>query len=390
VAILVSPSEIHIQRIEGDDKKQILRLSDKMTLLRLFSAPHENHLLLTTPEAVLKYDLKAARVVGQTAVEAGAEIRGVVVGRERVALCGKHVLLVCSLELEVEATVHEKFSIQSAFWERDNLLFYTTKNHWKYALLNGETGVLRTLEQPLHLVRKLADRRFLAFNATRKVFEVECPEYEDIEFKLAVQGKEWGRVKEMVQSRLGKKKKNLVGYLVGKGYAAAAVELAESPEERFALAVEASDFQLAFEVCSQINTQEHWRLLGEEALRQGIFNAYELASQKQKHYDRLNFLYSLQNNTPKLDKILKLATKTNNSVLAFNAALFLNNHQEQTHILRDAGLIALAELAHEAQSGSLSDRLKALGSRPLTPLSPEGEVDFSNWPHNEEEREEAE
>lgn len=134
--------------------------------------------------------------------------------------------------------------------------------------------------------------------------------------------------------------------------------------------MEASDFQLAFEVCSQINTQEHWRLLGEEALRQGIFNAYELASQKQKHYDRLNFLYSLQHNTPKLDKILKLANKTGNSVLAFNAALFLNNHQEQIHILRDAGLNALAELAHEAQSGSLSDRLKALGSQPLTPLSP--------------------
>jgi hypothetical protein len=123
--------------------------------------------------------------------------------------------------------------------------------------------VLKTLDQPLHLVRKLADRKFLAFNATRKVFEIECPEYDDIEFKLAVQEKQWPRVQEMVKTKLGKKKKNLVGYLVGKGYASAAVELAESNEEKFALAVEASDFQLAFEICSQINTQEHWRLLGE-------------------------------------------------------------------------------------------------------------------------------
>lgn len=66
------------------------------------------------------------------------------------------------------------------------------------------------------------------------------------------------------------------------------------------MAVQASNFQLAFEICSQINTQEHWKLLGEEALKQGIYNAYELASQKQKHYDRLNFLYSLQQNRPKL------------------------------------------------------------------------------------------
>jgi hypothetical protein len=83
--------------------------------------------------------------------------------------------------------------------------------------------VLKTLDQPLHLVRKLADRKFLAFNATKKVFEIECPEYLDIEFKLAVHEKEWNKVDEMVKNKLGKKKKNLVGYLVSKGYASAAV-----------------------------------------------------------------------------------------------------------------------------------------------------------------------
>jgi coatomer protein complex subunit alpha (xenin) len=81
-------------------------------------------------------------------------------------------------------------------------------------------------------------------------------------------------------------------------------------------------------------------------LKQGIYNAYELASQKQKQYDRLNFLYSLQQNKPKLEKILKLAGKTNNTVLAFNSALFLNSPADQQQILRDCGLNALAELAH--------------------------------------------
>ena len=50
----------------------------------------------------------------------------------------------------------------------------------------------------------------------------------------------------MVQNKLGKQKKNLVGYLVGKGLAAAAVNLADNPEEKFALAVQATNFQLAF------------------------------------------------------------------------------------------------------------------------------------------------
>jgi len=33
----------------------------------------------------------------------------------------------------------------------------------------------------------------------------------------------------MVKNKLGKQKKNLVGYLIGKGYAAAAIDLAENP-----------------------------------------------------------------------------------------------------------------------------------------------------------------
>ena len=67
----------------------------------------------------------------------------------------------------------------------------------------------------------------------------------------------------MVKNKDGKQKKNLIGYLVSKGHAAAAVDLAESPEEKFALAVQATNFQLAFETCNEINTQEHWKLLGE-------------------------------------------------------------------------------------------------------------------------------
>lgn len=54
-----------------------------------------------------------------------------------------------------------------------------------------------------------------------------------------------------------------MGYLVSKGLAAAAVDLAENPEEKFALAVQATNFQLAFEICTKINTAEYWKLLGE-------------------------------------------------------------------------------------------------------------------------------
>ena len=67
----------------------------------------------------------------------------------------------------------------------------------------------------------------------------------------------------MVKNKLNKQKKNLVSYLVGKGLSAAAVDMAENDEERFALAVQASNFQLAYDICTKINTVEYWKLLGE-------------------------------------------------------------------------------------------------------------------------------
>ena len=135
-----------------------------MQILRLFSSGRELELIVSTSTAVLMYDLKGNKVFGQVEVEEGADIRQVILSSNNIALCGKNVILVTNYELEVTCTIHEKFTIKSAFWERNNLLFYTTKNHWKYCLMNGETGVLKTLEEPLHLVRKLDDKKFLAFN----------------------------------------------------------------------------------------------------------------------------------------------------------------------------------------------------------------------------------
>ena len=41
-------------------------------------------------------------------------------------------------------------------------------------------------------------------------------------------------------------------------------------------------------------------MLGEEALKQGIFEAYDFSCKKLKKFSELNFLYSLQNNTKEL------------------------------------------------------------------------------------------
>ena len=133
-------------------------------------------------------------------------------------------------------------------------------------------------------------------------------------------------------------------------------------------------------------------MLGDEALKQGIYEAYEVSCQKQKNYDKLNFLYSLQGNQEKMEKMLKLTKKINNQMLSFNTALFLNNSEEKQGLLRDLGLSELAALSAEAENdpSEQSDLLKRLGSRPLELVELEGEANFENWPHNEVEEDDGE
>ena len=134
------------------------------------------------------------------------------------------------------------------------------------------------------------------------------------------------------------------------------------------MAVQASNFQQAYEICAKINSVDYWKQLGQESLKQGVYAAYEMACNKLRQYDRLNFLYSLQHNHKNIDKVMKLAQKNNNPVTAFNSALFLGDDEQKENILRDCGLDSLAELAHEARSGDISERLKALGSGELQPI----------------------
>ena len=128
--------------------------------------------------------------------------------------------------------------------------------------MNGETGVMKTIEEPLHLLLKLKGNKFLAFNERQKIFELQFPDYKEIQFKMALNDRDFERVKSILNSMGNTKKKILIKYLVENGYAELGLDLVTDVEEKFSLAIQSSNFELAFELCSKVNTQEYWKMLG--------------------------------------------------------------------------------------------------------------------------------
>lgn len=68
-----------------------------------------------------------------------------VYGFGKIAVVCRNSIIVTNNRLEKITSIKEKFPIKSAFWNNEDLLIYTTTNHWKYSLMNGETGLLKTL-----------------------------------------------------------------------------------------------------------------------------------------------------------------------------------------------------------------------------------------------------
>lgn len=61
-------------------------------------------------------------------------------------------MIVCMLN-GFACAVHETIRVKSAAWDDTGVLVYTTLNHIKYCLPNGDSGIVRTLEVPVYITR---------------------------------------------------------------------------------------------------------------------------------------------------------------------------------------------------------------------------------------------
>ena len=172
-----------VSLISKDAKKKCLKLN--LNIERVFSF-EPNVLLLATRNLIIKFEFEAGKMIDSFDFEEELLIKSVLKGNDKLALLFKHKIIILNEDFTKVCELKEQFSIKSAFWERDNLLFYTTNNHWKYSLMNGETGILKSIKKSLHIIKKEGKHEFLAFTQKSRLFKFACPSYDELEFKLAL------------------------------------------------------------------------------------------------------------------------------------------------------------------------------------------------------------
>mmetsp|Transcript_13211 Transcript_13211/g.21715 ORF Transcript_13211/g.21715 Transcript_13211/m.21715 type:complete len:889 (+) Transcript_13211:159-2825(+) len=338
----------------------------------LFFAGVSGRVLLKTEDRVVLFEQQSRRVLGEVQVPRVKYVYWSPDGA-RVALVSKHAIVLADRDLGQLCSVAETVRVKSGAWdERRPLFIYSTSNHVKYLLPNGDTGILRTLEAPLyicqasHLQALCLDRE-----GKTRALELDCTE---ALFKLALEAKQYGEVMRLVRhSRLCGRA--VVGYLQDKGYPEVALHFVRDTAQRFDLALKCGDIESAIATAYELNADDAWRRLGREALRQGKLEVVEMAYQRCRDLERLSFLYLVAGRTEKLRKMQLIAQKKGDLMSRFHNALYLGDAQERVAVLEAAGQTALAYLTastHGLQEDAdrLRQLLEAAGQPVPAPAAP--------------------
>ncbi|CAH8871017.1 unnamed protein product [Trichobilharzia szidati] len=272
-----------------------------------------------------------------------------------VGMFTKLYLYLCDRHLEVKASIHETVRIKSGAWEEHGVFIYTTSNHIKYCLLNGDYGIIRTLELPVYITRIRGNSVYcLDRDCSPLVFTIDPTEFR---FKLALVNRRYEEVLHMVRNSnlVGQA---IIGYLEKKGYPEVALHFVKDTRTRFSLAMDCGQLDVGLEAAQALDDKACWERLGELALKQGKLQMVEMTYQRVKNFDKLTFLYLITGNLDKLKKMMKIAEIRKDTSSHYHIALLLGDVAERVKLLRNCGQKPLAYLT--AATHGLNQEAKEL------------------------------
>uniref|UniRef100_A0A336MCE9 Coatomer subunit alpha n=1 Tax=Culicoides sonorensis TaxID=179676 RepID=A0A336MCE9_CULSO len=297
-------------------------------------------LLLREADHVTLFDVQQLKTLTQVKI---SKCKYVVWSADmsHVALLAKHVLMICNRKLEILCSIHESTRVKSGAWDDSGVFIYTTSTHIKYAIVDGEYGIIRTLDLPIYITRVKGSQVFcLDRELKTRVLNIDTTEYK---FKLALIHRKYEEVLQMVRNAklVGQ---SIIAYLQQKGYPEVALHFVKDEKTRFSLALECGNIEVALEAAKALDDKQCWDRLGQAALLQGNHQVVEMCYQRTKNFDKLSFLYLITGNLEKLKKMNKIAEIRKDVSAQYQGALLLGDVQERINVLKNVGQTSLAYL----------------------------------------------
>jgi coatomer subunit alpha len=346
-AVLDKANAILIKDLQNQTSKP---LSPPYSIDQLFSAPL-GQLLIKADDRMILFDVAQGVEIAECPVPAGIKFvewfqpssadPAKAGAGSYVAMMSKDLVVIANHRLEIQCTLAERTRVKSGVWDDTGVFVYTTTSHIKYALPNGDAGIIRTLDQPIYIsgdrVAAGADGSSRIYCLDREIrnrsVTVDTTEYQ---FKQALTAKKYSEVLRMVKGSnlVGQA---IIGYLQQKGFPEVALWFVKDERTRFELALESANIKIAEDSAGRLDAPDVWKRLGEEALRQGHVSLLEDSLNHTKDHEKLSFFYAITGNHKKLKQQSQRAQKNKDLNGRYHNALLLGDVAERIAVLEEAG-----------------------------------------------------
>ncbi|KAF7983484.1 hypothetical protein HWV62_21792 [Athelia sp. TMB] len=306
-------------------------------------------IILSSTTSVVLYDIQQQKTIAEVN---SPPVKYVVWSGDGslVALMSKHTITIANRNFSTHSLIHETIRIKSGAWDDAGVFIYSTLNHIKYCLPQGDHGVICTLDNPVYLTRiKGKTVHCLDRSARPRTITFDPTEYR---FKLALLRDNYDEMLHIIRTStlLGQ---SIIAYLQKKGFPEIALHFVEDKNTRFDLAIECGNLDVALEMAKALDRPDSWERLAQQALKQGNHKVVEKAYQQTKNFDRLSFLYLATGSTDKLSKMQNIANARGDPMSRFHNALYAGDVRGRIDVLRDVGMHPLAYLT--AKTNGLED-----------------------------------
>ena len=311
----------------------------------IYQSNVEGFCLINAGGKLINFNLENGTVAAEVDANNNLPIKRVYWNAQKSCLCVllKKSLYIFDSNLGMLSSVNENVSIKSAIWgEGGKAIYYSTSQHLKFILLNGDQGILRSLAN-VEYIGAASPGNLFCLDRQGHV-SARSFEHSEVQLKIALNEKNFQQVASII-SDCNLVGESIIAYLRKKGYAKIALSFVKEPASRFELALECGDLNAAVEACYKLDSPSSWELLGEEASKHGNIAIMEICYQKTNNFSKLVMLYTITGNSEKLQKLSAICHGSEEFSEAILCDLYLGQFEKSMKILEQAQLKAISYLA---------------------------------------------
>lgn len=157
------------------------------------------------------------------------------------ALVGTNSIFLINRNLDLLSKVKENSSINSVTFDENNVLFYSTHFHLKYALQDGLSGILKSTEVPYYIMM-VNNGTFYMSDAQQNI-KTENLNYTQIRFKLSLFNKNYDDIVQILRSGAIQGIKAIED-IKNAGFPDLSLKFVNDPKQKFNLAIQSGKLEV--------------------------------------------------------------------------------------------------------------------------------------------------